>query len=121
MIQYDIPIHAGQIWTDGVRILTVKKTNDRHAYCFDETGRRTRILKRRLNPVSGFNLMKYSPARYVDVPSESDPKVTYHVWTGDEFSPAHCTCQNFRWATRIHGEAYHCKHLRLVLFKKGMQ
>lgn len=120
---YDIPIRPGQIWGDAndMRELTVRKVDDRYAYCLDDNGRRTRILLHRMRPrKDGYYLKKESPAKYVDVPSETQPKKVHHVWTGDEYSPAHCTCENFRWATRQAGEPYHCKHLRLVLFSEGM-
>lgn len=114
---YDIPIRPGQIWGDAgdLRELTVRRVEERYAYCLDNNGRRTRIQLIRMHPPNYF-LKKESPARYVDVPSKSHPKEIHHVWTGDKFSPAHCTCENFRWATRQAGEPYHCKHLKFVLF-----
>ncbi len=151
MNTFDIPVRPGQVWGDkeDIRDLIIKHVTSQHVHCLDDNGRRTRILRRRMHPPN-YYLKKESPARYVDVPSETgectcgeghyaaqhltdgcrrcrkgrcqtfDPKITYHVWTGDEFSPAHCPCENFRHATRIPGEAYYCKHLKLVLFNKGM-
>ena len=153
MNTYGVPIRPGQIWGDAqdMRELTIKKVDNRYAYCLDNNGRSTRILKRRMKPsLKGYYLKNESPARYVDVASETGdckcgknhkdahhlsdgcrrcrngvcaefrPEVIYHVWTGDELSPAHCPCENFRWATREPGELYYCKHLRQVLFgKKG--
>lgn len=100
-------------------------------------------------PQGGYFLMKESPAQYIDVASETgdckcgkghkesghlsdgcrrcrkgrclkfEPEIIYHVWTGDDLSPPHCPCENFRWATRIPGEMYLCKHLQTVLGRNG--
>src|SRR3990167_3844700 len=116
----DNKVYPGQVWGDARgngfgRELLVEAINDRHAFLRDAEGRKTRILIRRLTGGVVYYLMSEAPARYIDVPSESEPGKVYHVWTGDVFSPAHCTCENFRWATREPGKAYRCKHLRKVL------
>ena len=151
--EIDIVVRAGQVWGDAedVRELTVRAVDGRYAYCMDDEGKRTRILKRRMVPrKDGYYLKRESPARYQDVASETgdckcgkghkmahhleegcrrcrkgtcsrfNPDTIYGVWTGDEFSPAHCPCEDFRWATRQPGHPYRCKHLKLVLFGKGM-
>ncbi len=117
---HKIPIHPGQRWEKDERQLNVYDTDERYVYCRTQVGRHTRIMLRRMNASNGYHLIKDTPSYYVDVPSEEDPRNVYHIWTGDEFSPAHCNCEDFRWATREPGKAYYCKHLKLVLFKKGM-
>lgn len=133
-----------------MRELIVKHVDERYAYCIDDKGRRTRILLRRMRPrKGGYYLKAESLARYVPIPSEEgtcmcghqflnhekgskcslcpgescplfQAKVVYQVWTGDLLSPAHCPCENFRWAPRKAGEPYFCKHLKFVLFGIGM-
>jgi len=143
-----ITVRPGQIWGDSkdMRELTVMRVAERYVYCIDDNGRRTRISLHRMRPRSnGYYLKQESPAHYVTVPSESvcgcggAPEhhlsegcihcgesckefkgVPYNVWTGDLRSPAHCPCENFRWAVRIPQEPYLCKHLRFVLKGEGM-
>jgi hypothetical protein len=57
-------------------------------------------------------------AHYVEVPSESRPGRVHRVWTGDRFSPPHCTCEHFRFGERRPGEAFRCKHLVKVVLAK---
>lgn len=57
---------------------------------------------------------------YVEVPSQSDPRTTYNVWTGSAANPAHCPCEHFHWARRGREERTLCKHLRFVLYGEGM-
>ena len=147
MTTYDITVRPGQVWGDknDMRELVVQGVDKNYVYCLDDTGRRTRILLHRMT-MPNYYLKKESPARYVDVPSETGsckcgkrhyaavhlsdgcricprdrckefrPDIIYHVWTGDELSPAHCPCEDFRWATREAGKPYYCKHLKRVLF-----
>lgn len=103
-----------------MRELLVEQVDNRYAYCKDTDGRKTRILLIRMRPrKNGYYLKAESPAKYVEVPSESTDQ-KYWVWTGDLFSPAHCPCENFRWEPRKPGEVYYCKHLKKVLLGEGM-
>lgn len=135
-------VRPGQVWGDSedMRELTVQHTDARHAYLIADSGRKTKILLRRMVGAPRYYLKTESPARYVTVNSRSTcicggawqhhlslgcihcgNRCTkfngkpYQVWTGDNVSPPHCTCEDFHWAERKAGELYLCKHLKFVL------
>lgn len=80
--------------------------------------------------------LKYiaTPGVYVDVRSETRPEIVHHVWTGEPLTGSrardvlpdiawltapHCTCDNFKWETRVVGVQYMCKHIKLVIYGEG--
>ena len=118
-------IHPGQVWGDNRgngfgRELVVEMENPSYAYVRSDSGRRSRIQIRRLRQGLVYYLKHEAPAHYVEVPSSSRPDLIHKVWTGDTFSPAHCPCENFRWAERTPGEVYLCRHLKLV-FERNLE
>ena len=143
----ELVVRPGQIWGDiaDLRELTLEHMDERYAYFRDlDKGRKSRIQLRRLQGKK-YYLKAASPARYIEVPSETGACTcthqweehasygcrrcltckafkaakTYWVWTGDSISPAHCPCEDFRWHKREAGQVYHCKHLKLVLGEGG--
>lgn len=53
-------------------------------------------------------------AHYVKVESRSGPG-QYQVWIGDAASPAHCSCEHFRWMRREPGVLAYCMHISEAL------
>jgi len=130
--------YIGQIWRDrdprcAGRELVVEKVEivscgqgpkhdclygEDYIYLRSTDGRATRISAVRLRKPRYEAVV---PAgRYVGVLSESGSNLFYNVWTGDDGSPAHCPCEDFRFAAREPRSTYLCKHLKFVLYGEGM-
>jgi len=59
---------------------------------------------------------KNGSGQWIDVRSASRPDTVHHVYTGDDLNGFHCTCEAFRWGTRVSSELFACKHIEQVIF-----